>query len=82
MRCMYWLISCCCFVNISTLASLADSSPPSAASFPSESGSAAGREESLTICSGLRALGVEISRVEVPRPKPLVRFCRLKLKTS
>lgn len=76
------MISCCCLVNISTLASFADSSPTSTASFGSEMFSSVGREGSLTICSGLRALGVEISRVEVPRPKPLVRFCRLKLKTS
>lgn len=83
LRCMYWLISCCCFVKSSTLVYLFRSSgrsfsicSASAWCLSTETGG------SFMICSGLKTLDVVSSTGAGPNPKPVVRFCKLKLSTK
>ena len=79
-KCIYWLISCCWTVNISTWLSLLPPyfwSPDETRS-DSEISACGG---SLMICSGLISLGVDNSMLEEEEPVAGTLLLRLKLST-
>ena len=81
LRCMYWLISCCCTVNISTWLSLLPPYfwSPRATRSDSDSSAFGG---SLRMCSGLISFGVDISMVEGGKSVEGTLLLRLKLSTG